>query len=169
MSNKPREFWISGIDFETYTIEPNSVVTGFLTCNNPNKSKAMHVIEYSAYEVLKQERDKYFNEGCKLSLETVKLEYEIKELRDECVKKHDANVLLLKEFQNLFKNITPELEAYEELKAKTEKLVASVEFLRDSTSHEMLCQSVFTRDEKDCKCKWKAFKQALAAYRGDAT
>lgn len=52
MSKQPREFYISGINFDTYTIEPKSAVTGFITTDNPGKSEAIRVIEYSAYQEL---------------------------------------------------------------------------------------------------------------------
>lgn len=47
IDEKPRTFWVSGIDFNCYKAFGDSVVTGFLTDNNPGKAEAIHVIEKS--------------------------------------------------------------------------------------------------------------------------
>lgn len=43
--NKPREFWISGVDFKTYSIPENGAVTAMLSNKNNGKPEAIHVRE----------------------------------------------------------------------------------------------------------------------------
>lgn len=53
MNNEPLTFWVSGIDFNSFKLRPNSVVTAFLTPVDPGKAEAIQVIRKSDYDDLK--------------------------------------------------------------------------------------------------------------------
>lgn len=42
---KPIEFWVSGIDFDTYELGADSVATAFLTCKHSGHREAIHMRE----------------------------------------------------------------------------------------------------------------------------
>lgn len=52
MNDKRQTFWVSGIDFKTYRLRSESVVTGFITPANPLREEAIHVTELREGEIV---------------------------------------------------------------------------------------------------------------------
>lgn len=121
---KPREFWIT----ESRCTGKQKAHKTQLECwgeiqHNDNE---YHVIEYAAYEKLKTENERLnqdlsksrsFREDTEAKLAEVEAE------RDECIKVHDENINLMREFQKLMNQCANELEREREVaKVKREAL-----------------------------------------------
>lgn len=56
---KPKEFWVSGINFDECGIQMGATVTAFINNINENQpsGESIHVVEFDAYDALKKENE----------------------------------------------------------------------------------------------------------------